>query len=330
MRTPGLTRAATMGPVADLIRRSGGRPEPLFRRHGLSPRLAEDPERLILLRDQLRLLDDAARGLGDDGFGARLSVEVGFAGLGGYARQIQRAGTLGDAIARVDATIAVGLQSGTRTWVDRTGRHVRWNYRVTERAEVGRQQNELLALGYQLSLLRGFAGPRWNPVRIEVPGVRRPVRVAAEAAFGCEVVGGDMAGVVFGGHLLELPNPGRGRTDVEVDPTRQVPPSDDLVGCVERLLETALLDGRPTLHQLAERLQLPPRTLQRRLAAQGESFDSLLRRTLERRADELLRAGHSVTSTAIELGYSDTAHFSRAYRAWTGRPPSTAIGANGR
>lgn len=329
MQAPGLTRAATMGPVVDLVRRSGGRPEQLFRRHGLSPRLAEDPERLILLRDQCRLVEDAARALGDDGFGARLSAEVGFAGLGGYARRIQAEPTLGDAIERINATIALGLQSGTWTWLERCGPHVRWSYRVTERVEAGRQQNELLALGYQLGLIRGFAGARWMPVRIDLPRARRPVRLAAESAFRCEVVAGETAGVVFGGHLLELTNPGRGAVVPATDPTEQVPPPGDLVACVERLLDSALLDGRPSLQHLAERLQVQPRTLQRRLAARGESFESLLRRTLQRRAEQLLGAGHSVTSTAVELGYSDTAHFSRAYRAWTGRPPSSAIRGSG-
>ncbi len=324
MEARGLTRAATMGPVADLVRRSGGRPDPLFRHLGLSPRLAEEPERLILLRDQLRLIEAAARSVGDDGFGARLSAEVGFSGLGGYARRISRSRTVAEAIARINNTIAVDLQSATATWVERTGRQIKWCYRVTERVELGRQQNELLALGYQLSMLRGFAGARWKPVRIDLPAARRPVCTAASEAFRCEVVPGEVAGIVFGVPVLSLVNPGRTAPDdgpVE-DP---VPRTDDLVACAERLLDAALLEGRPTLKDLAERLETTPRTLQRRLAAAGESFDSLLRRTLHRRADELLAAGHSVTSTAVELGYSDTAHFSRAYRSWTGYPPSRGV-----
>lgn len=325
MQARGLTRAATMGPVADLVRRSGGRVDPLFRRSGLSPRLLEEPERLILLRDQFRLVESAARAVGDDGFGARLSVEVGFAGLGRYAHRIQSSGTLGEAVTRVNTTIADGLQSATRTWVERCGRDVRWNYCVTEPVELGRQQNELLALGYQLSLLRGFAGARWRPVRIEIPEVRRPVRVAAEAAFGCAVVPGECAAVVFPMRVLTLVNPLR---ITLMPPERSgdaVPDTDDLTACAERVLEAVLLERRPTLRDLAERLQMRPRTLQRRLAAEGETFDSLLRRTLWRRADELLADGHSVTGVAVELGYSDTAHFSRAYRVWTGRPPSSAI-----
>jgi AraC-like DNA-binding protein len=315
-----------MGPVADLVRRHGGRPDTLFRRLGLSLRLEDDPERLILLRDQFRLIDAAARSLGDDGFGARLSAEGGFARLGDYARRIRTSRTVAEAITRVNATVAVNLQSATSMWLERTGRHIRWSYRVTEPMDVGRQQNELLAVGYQLSMMRGFTGPRWVPIRIEIPSVQRPARVAAEEAYGCEVVPGDVAGVIFAPPVLRVANPG----PVSQQPLEGAgePVPHDLIACAERLLETALLEGRPTLRDLAERLQITPRTLQRRLAAEGESFDSLLRRTMHRRADELLAGGHSVTNTAIELGYSDTAHFSRAYRSWAGVPPS--VRASGR
>ena len=41
------------------------------------------------------------------------------------------------------------------------------------------------------------------------------------------------------------------------------------------------------------------------------------------RARELLtRTDLKLTEVALELGYSDLAHFTRAYRSWAGVPPS--------
>lgn len=315
----GMTRAGSMGPVAEFLRRNGVRSDPLFRRHGLSTRLIDEPERLILLRDQLALVETAARTVGDDVFGARLSTEVGFDGLGEFGRQVQRLPTLGDALVASNAGMAKGLQSATEMCLKRSAGLARWTYAVTERVEAGRGQNELLALGYQLDLLRRFCGPRWLPTRIELPDARRPVRAAAAEVFGCEVAVGRVAAVVFPERLLSRANPAPRRL---ADPHDRLPNADDLITCVEHLLEAASLERRPTLTELAHRLRLGPRTLQRRLAEQGESFDSLLRKAFQRRAGRLLAAGHSVTDVAVELGYSDTAHFSRAYRTWTGRPPS--------
>lgn len=316
----GMTRAGSMGPVAEFLRRNGVRPDPLFRRHGLSTRLIDEPERLILLRDQLALVETAARTVGDDVFGARLSTEVGFAGLGEFGRQVQRAATLGEVLVRSNAGMARGLQTATDMCLKRAAGLAYWTYAVTERVEVGRGQNELLALGYQLDLLRRFFGPRWLPTRLEVPGARRQVRAAAESVYGCEVAAGATAAVVFPEHLLRRANPVPVRMP---DPSDGLPEVDDLIACVELLLGAASLERRPTLPDLAHRLRLGPRTLQRRLAEQGETFDSLLRTALHRRARRLLATGRSVTDVAVELGYSDTAHFSRAYRSWTGRPPST-------
>ncbi|QBR72049.1 hypothetical protein CU048_13110 [Beijerinckiaceae bacterium] len=39
------------------------------------------------------------------------------------------------------------------------------------------------------------------------------------------------------------------------------------------------------------------------------------------RAKDLLRSGASAIETAYELGYSDPAHFTRAFRRWSGRTP---------
>jgi AraC-like DNA-binding protein len=315
-----MTRAASMGPVADLLRRCGVAPDPLFRRHGLSTRLSDEGERLILLRDQLALVETAARAAGDDIFGARLSAEVGIGGLGEFGRHVGSAATLGAAIVRTNATMVSHLQSATRIRLERTGGSARWTYLVTERVEAGRTQNELLALGYQLDLMRRFLGPRWQPTRVELPAAARSSRVRAAAVFGCDVALGATTAVTFPAHLLEHPNP----TPMlpMSPPDAAVPDLEDVIGCVQHLLASTALDRRPTLPDLARRLGLGPRTLQRRLAAQGETFDSLLARSLRRRAVELLSRGHSVTAVGVELGYSDTAHFTRAYRSWTGRPPS--------
>ena len=65
MRSYGLTRARSMGPVADIVERSGGSVARAFRRAELPLRLIDEPDRLILLRDQLNLVECAAREIGD-------------------------------------------------------------------------------------------------------------------------------------------------------------------------------------------------------------------------------------------------------------------------
>jgi AraC-like DNA-binding protein len=81
----------------------------------------------------------------------------------------------------------------------------------------------------------------------------------------------------------------------------------------------------PTLASFSRRSGMSQRTLQRRLAESNTSFQRLLRRVLHEASDELLaRNDLSHGEIAFLLGYSEESTFSRAYKAWTGHPPSRA------
>jgi len=81
----------------------------------------------------------------------------------------------------------------------------------------------------------------------------------------------------------------------------------------------------PTLASLSRRSGMSQRTLQRRLAESNTSFQRLLRQVLREVSDELLaREDLSHSEIAFLLGYSEESTFSRAYKSWTGHPPSHA------
>jgi AraC-like DNA-binding protein len=87
------------------------------------------------------------------------------------------------------------------------------------------------------------------------------------------------------------------------------------------LLETRV--GFPSLDETARRLRVTSRTLHRRLVAEGRSFRAILEDLRHRGAVEQLTAGDSsIEEVAYILGYSDPANFRRAFRRWTGGPPS--------
>jgi AraC-like DNA-binding protein len=100
---------------------------------------------------------------------------------------------------------------------------------------------------------------------------------------------------------------------------------DPLRGRLADSLRAGLAAGQaPGIEAAAAALGLTPRTLQRRLAERGTSFQAevnILRAALAR---DLLRGDPSlsIATIAARLGFADVANFHRAFRNWTGMTPA--------
>lgn len=320
MDGPGRTRACTMGPIVSAVEAAGGSVARVFRRVEMPLAVMDEPDRLILLGDQLHLVEEAVRESGDPALPARLATATGIGGLGAIGRHVRACATLGEALARVEAVTPALLQTATWTGLRREATRAVYGYAVTERVEAGRQTNAMLALGYLLGTMRHFLGPRWRPQRAVLTGAHLPDRGEVEQVFGCEVSLGSHTGLHFDPGLLTAPNPAPGPL------TEAAPPvaPGDLPACVAGLIELALCEGRPSIDWVARRLGLSRRSLQRRLEAEGTGFAPILQGILRARAEALLTGSTvPIGRIALDLGYADAAHFTRAFLGWTGVTPRT-------
>lgn len=78
----------------------------------------------------------------------------------------------------------------------------------------------------------------------------------------------------------------------------------------------------PDVGELASRLQLSTRTLNRRLREEGSSYRAIKGETLKVRARQhLIETSQTVETIAAALGYQDTANFRRAFHTWEGCSP---------
>lgn len=309
-----------MGPVADAVERAGGNLARVFARADLPLRLIDRPDRLILLRDQLHLLECAAREIGDPALSARLSLEAGVAGLGALGRRVLAADRLDAAITCANVLMCSLLQSSTHLQLVVADGVAKWCYVVTDPCNVGRQKNEILALGYMVDLARRYMGPSWTPIRALVSGSTLQAKSEIEQILGANLSLGQVAGLCFPAAHLNASNPIR---RAHLHPQGGDDPiKDDLLTCVEHLILLKLLECRPSIDWIGRRLGLSRRSLQRRLAERGTTFEAVLKTALERQAAALLaRRDHSIAQIAYELGYADPAHFTRAFVAWKGMSP---------
>ncbi len=97
----------------------------------------------------------------------------------------------------------------------------------------------------------------------------------------------------------------------------------DWTGRCKAAVLNALAAGEPNEAAIAAELALSSRSLQRKLAAEGCRFSTLVRDTRHALAcDYLQRSEHNLTEIAFLLGFSEPSAFSRAFRRWQGTSPS--------
>lgn len=90
---------------------------------------------------------------------------------------------------------------------------------------------------------------------------------------------------------------------------------------VRRLLQKN--PGQRSNQRFAHELSISTSTLKRRLSEEGTTFRELRQSfLLERAMLQLLDRSMSVSEIATDLGYSDPANFSHAFKRWTGSSPS--------
>ena len=89
--------------------------------------------------------------------------------------------------------------------------------------------------------------------------------------------------------------------------------------------ELMFADGDfPTLDQLAQRINMPERTIRRKLTVEGTSYKDILSEIRQQKALELIASGDlSMEKIAAKLGYSEVASFYHAFKTSTGTTPAS-------
>jgi AraC-like DNA-binding protein len=324
----GFTRASTLGPIADVIAGAGGSPKRVFSRTDLPLSLLQTPDVFVPLKDHFNLLLQSARELGDELFAARLGQMVSVNDLGTYGKWVVQAPTLLESLDRANRSLTHLLQSATVLSLHVEDDQAIWSYDSKDSASEGRQQNEMLALCFMMEIAREYLGRNWVPERFLLGGSPVHDRGGLEQLIGTSVAFHDGAGsLVFDRRLLATRRsqpPETALSPAELGRSIDVPDPEDLRDTVSALIELELTERLPTMEWVSGKLDVSERTLQRQLEATGSRFAELVQSAVQRRACDLLQgSSRSITSVAFALGYSDAAHFTRAFKRWTGVSPQS-------
>ena len=96
-----------------------------------------------------------------------------------------------------------------------------------------------------------------------------------------------------------------------------------ILPALQHALIEALPSGEVSENDMAEKLHMSPRTLQRKLEAENETFSSILQQLRKKLSVHYIEKGQlSLTEITYLLGFSEQASFSRAFKRWYQQSPS--------
>jgi len=196
-----------------------------------------------------------------------------------------------------------------------------------DRSDPGWQQANHYLLMLMLDVIRLGADSTWRPTRVRLQTAVSPVLRDAELLAGARLTFGQpVTTISLAPRLLGAPLP---PPEVEVQMTeerietwRESGPAGDCVASIVQAVEMLSSDDFPDIHETARFLGVSVRTLQRYLAEAGITHESLVGRVRFSMAAAVLEETDTkILDIALDLGYSDHAHFTRAFSRWAGCSP---------
>ena len=241
--------------------------------------------------------------------------------LGTYGRLIAGSGTVGRAL-ETSLQLKPAWNSGVRAWLARSGSEIELHHRFVAGSEEGWSQAVAANVMLHVNLLHKTTGGRWQPRHICLPGAASrqysevPKLANARIDFGAQ-----WTTITFPASLLALPLAVPiARTPIAARPFEA--PARDLATSVRELVTARLGTGYPSAPLVADAAGMSVRTFQRRLADEGFSYAAIVSEVRLSTASRLLvESDRKIIDIGLELGYSDAAHFTRAFTSWTGVSP---------
>lgn len=293
-------------------------------------RVARLPERALLS------VWDATISLanGDHGVGALLALHADIRAFGLLGEALHHAPTLLDAYEHI-ARYARLTHQGVTITVEATARDVAVSYALAGttvgQAQGARAAGLLWVMGnLALVPIRAF-GVDLKP-RVAKFACRSPSDISiTQTVFGADICfGATTSHIIFDRPGVdEVRRSANARLldylDVLADrDLGNLPPVKDIVARVAVELRRGLVGGSvPTVKIVAQALGVSSRTLQRRIAEAGSTFERVLDDVRKAQANELImEGGRALSEIAYMLGYSEQAAFSRASQRWFAAAPS--------
>ncbi len=186
-----------------------------------------------------------------------------------------------------------------------------------------------LTFATMVKLRRQVTGANYSPSLLELVSAAPTHAAVYQTFFGCPVRFGCLKNVLSTeAKWLDFPLPWASAMAYRLS-TQLLERERERMNAMPAMgfaIERAIRRAFPHVADIAElaaSLHLSERTLRRKLTSEGLSYRLLLDESRRSRALDLMAAGlRPIAQIALDVGFSDVRAFSRAFKRWTGHPPT--------
>ncbi|GIK85706.1 MAG: AraC family transcriptional regulator [Betaproteobacteria bacterium] len=314
--------------IAEVLPEFGVDPAEVLDDAGLPPGALDDPRGRIPFASVGTILESSVRRTGCEHIGLICGERLGLARMGAVGELTRLAATVGDALATLSLHHHLNT-SGAVAFVTVDGNSATFAAAVYRGDAAGMAVFADAVGRMTFNVMRELTHPAWRPDEVLLARSRPRSLVPYRRAFPAPIrFDAEYVGVRFSSEVLAWRVP-------TADPVRFAALDahlatlghHSLVNDLRRALRLELVRGHASASRVSQMLAMHRRTLHRRLADAGTSFQTVLD---EVRFDV---ARHYLTATdmplaaiAAALGYSELSAFNRAFRRWSGSSPGRLRG----
>ncbi|AOS96000.1 HTH-type transcriptional regulator VirS [Microbulbifer aggregans] len=278
----------------------------------------------------LMLMEEAAKYLGDPNLGLHYYEGMDFRRHGVFGYALLNSKNLGDALALGNRYYCL-FQQDTEMRLERYGDRVSLTYIITAKNLPHSRQDAEMTTMSLMSLVRQMVDPNWRPDEVHFKH-DAPADLSEHKRLLCDKLefNAPYNRLYFAADILDVPfqnadpqlNLSLTSTLNQLLELRQLPSENDWLKSIQDHIIDALSEGVPPIEEIAERLHMSQRTLQRKLSQQDLTYKELVEYVRRELAINHLKASDiAVQDIAFLLGYSDLSTFNRAFKRWTGETP---------
>jgi AraC-like DNA-binding protein len=333
MRVPSQRPAEAMlhvGPTMGLpqvLKSLGFSPHKVLLDAGFDPEVFDDPDNVIPYAARGRLFAHCVATTGCQHFGLLVGQHAGLHSLGLMGLLVRYSPDVGTALRNLVNHFHLHFRGAALSLqVERSASIL--GYRATQRGTVATNQVGDGAVAAIFNILRELCGPDWKPTEAWFAH-REPEDVEPyRRFFGVRLrFDAEQNALVFSSSWLK-----RALPEIHPDVRRlmqkqidalEAQHHEDFPEQVRAVLRTAVATGNASAESLARLFSIHPRTLHRRLNADGTGYQELVDEIRFEVARQMLNDSNlEVSEIALMLHYADARSFIRAFRRWSDATPA--------